>query len=582
MAWRKLKLGNLIDYQNGLWVGKTGKFTRAKVVRVTEMKDNGTYDLSTAKELQVEERKLEKRRIVPNSILLERSGGGENKPVGRVVLFGDDVLNDVYSFSNFTTLLFPKVDVVLPKYIFYFLYFFHLSGKTKLLQKAVTGIRNLEFKKYLEQELPIPFKNGKPDLAEQKRIADKLDKVFAKTEKGADIASKEKAQTALLKKSLLTKVFSDSKLQKVKLGDYFDVAWGNTSITKKSYTQKGYTAYSAAGADGFLYHYEHEGKGIILSAIGARCGKCFLADGKWTAIKNTIVMTSKPDHFIDEKYAWYFLNEEEKWRSKGAGQPFITQTRAIGMEIPVPLKDDKPDLVEQRRIVKKLDTAFALLEKLGNLFARQETSFANLRASVLNEAFALKPQVSPVPVSAQAVVAPKIFDIQQAIALILKRFERGEMVVAKLLYLAQKIYKVPLGIQFSAQNFGPYDRVVKKAVTAGLSPRNKFFTKKGFGNTQVLSLGPNANKILKYANSALARKMNDYLDATMPYFSKSDSNSIERLATICKIIEDEKTTDEKIIKAKLQEWKPNKFQDAEVSRTIAFIKKQKWDTKLIT
>ena len=232
--------------------------------------------------------------------------------------------------------------------------------------------------------------------------------------------------------------------------------------------------------------------------------------------------------------------------------------------------------------MKKLDAVFTLLEQLGNLFTRQEASFANLRTSVLNEAFALKPQVSLAPVPAQAVVVPKIFDIQQAVALILKRFERGEMVVAKLLYLAQKVYQVPLGIQFSAQNFGPYDRVVKKAVTAGLSPRNKFFTKKGFGNTQVLSLGLNANKILKYANSALARKMNGYLDTTMPYFSKSDSNSIERLATICKIIEDEKTTDDKIIKAKLQEWKPNKFQDSEVSRTIAFIKKQKWDTKLIT
>jgi len=246
------------------------------------------------------------------------------------------------------------------------------------------------------------------------------------------------------------------------------------------------------------------------------------------------------------------------------------------------IKIQLPPFAEQKRIVKKLDAAFTLLEQLVNLFARQKTSFANLRASVLNEAFALKPQVSPALVPAQVVVAPKIFDIQQAVALILKRFERGEMVVAKLLYLAQKIYQVPLGIQFSAQNFGPYDRVVKKAVTAGLSPRNKFFTKKGFGNTQVLSLGSNANKILKYANSALARKMNGYLDATMPYFSKSDSNSIERLATICKIIEDEKTTDDKIIKAKLQEWKPNKFQDPEVSRTIAFIKKHKWDAKLIT
>src|SRR3989338_4259470 len=109
MEWKTLKLGELLDYKNGLWAGKKGGFVRAKVIRMTEMKDNGTYNLSTAKELQVEERKLETRKVIPNSILLERSGGGENKPVGRVVIFGDDVLNDVYSFSNFTTLLIPKI-----------------------------------------------------------------------------------------------------------------------------------------------------------------------------------------------------------------------------------------------------------------------------------------------------------------------------------------------------------------------------------------------------------------------------------------------------------------------------------------
>jgi len=229
-----------------------------------------------------------------------------------------------------------------------------------------------------------------PPLSEQKHIADKMAKVFSETERGVSISSKESVQTASLKKSLLIKIFSNPDLQTVKLGDYFDIAWGNTSITKKSYVPSGYTAYSAAGADGLLGHYEHEGKGIILSAIGARCGKCFLANDKWTAIKNTIVMTSRSDHSIDEKYAWYFLNDEEKWRSKGAGQPFITQARAIGMEIPVPLKDNKPDLAAQKHIIEKLDAAFALSEQLGNLFTKQGISFSNLRTSILNSTFSSK------------------------------------------------------------------------------------------------------------------------------------------------------------------------------------------------
>jgi len=140
---------------------------------------------------------------------------------------------------------------------------------------------------------------------------------------------------------------------------------------------------------------------------------------------------------------------------------------------------------------------------------------------------------------------------------------------------------VPTNIQFSAQNFGPYDAAVKKAVTAGLSPRNMFFTRKGSGSNQVLALGTNANKILKYSTSVLARKTNVYLEQMMPLFSKSDSAGIERLATICKIIEDEQTVDEAVVKVKLQEWKPNKFTDEEVSRTLAFIKNEGWEQKLL-
>src|ERR1051325_5213765 len=66
--------------------------------------------------------------------------------------------------------------------------------------------------------------------------------------------------------------------------------WGNTSITKAAYVESGFPAFSATGPDGLLPTAEWEGPAVVLSAIGARCGKCFYADGRWTAIKNTIVI----------------------------------------------------------------------------------------------------------------------------------------------------------------------------------------------------------------------------------------------------------------------------------------------------
>jgi type I restriction enzyme S subunit len=73
-----------------------------------------------------------------------------------------------------------------------------------------------------------------------------------------------------------------------KLQTLADVNWGDTKTTKKSYTEEGYTAFSASGPDGLLPYHDFERVGVVLSAIGANCGVTWLARGKWSCIKNTI------------------------------------------------------------------------------------------------------------------------------------------------------------------------------------------------------------------------------------------------------------------------------------------------------
>jgi type I restriction enzyme S subunit len=129
------------------------------------------------------------------------------------------------------------------------------------------------------------------------------------------------------------------------LGSIADVEWGNTSLTKSSYVEEGYPAFSASGRDGFTKHFEHSGPGIVLSAIGARCGKCFPADEKWTSIKNTITIS---DVAIERDFLFPFLNDENRWPQKGGAQPFITLKVARELQIPV------APVVEQHRIVAKI------------------------------------------------------------------------------------------------------------------------------------------------------------------------------------------------------------------------------------
>lgn len=446
-----------------------------------------------------------------------------------------------------------------------------------------------------------------PPLPEQKRIADKLDKVFTEIELAQRKTFKQVDFSITLRRNFLRSLYNDPSLSRVPLSTFATLQSG-FAFKSADYAEKGYSLMRIANVQsGYI---DDTSRVYVPDEIALAKPQFILQEGDiLVSLTGNVgrVGVIKEKHLpavLNQRVSKFVLNAEDVLpeyffhvlnspafeelciaNGKGAAQKNVSNEEVLAVEVPIPMKGGKPDIAEQKRIVKELDATFALATQLETLFAKQERSFSQLRASSLN--MFLQPQevVSPVSIPVvspiQPVAAPRMFDIQQAVAQILKRFERGEMVVAKVLYLGQTLFGVPTNIQFSAQNFGPYDAAVKKAVTAGLSPRNKFFAKKGFGANQVLTLGTNASKILKYSTSALARKTNAYLDQMLPLFNQSDSAGIERLATLCKIIEDERTVDEATVKAKLQEWKPNKFTDEEVSRTLAFIKKQGWDQTLL-
>jgi len=384
MEWKNIQLADLVEYRNGLWTGKTGNFTRAKVIRATEIKDTGSYDLSTSKELLVEERKLSSRRVIPNSILLERSGGGENKPVGRVVIFGDDVLSDTYSFSNFTTLLLPKEDIVVPKYLFYILYFFHLSGKTKTMQKAVTGIRNLEFQRYLEQEISIPFEKEKPSLAEQKRIADELDKFLILKDLATDDINKVQTLLGSLTKLQFEK--KDDGIKSAKLNDLCHITKGKSPTLKTKPGKYPLVVTSAERKSSTDYQFDDEAVCIpLVSSTGhghAALHRIHYQAGKFALANIIVALTAKDSNEVQMKYLYYYLSyyKDELLVSLMRGVANVTIPLSAISEVSVSL----PSIQEQGRLV----TIFDEVEKLKQELQRRNLLANQLVQSVLNKSFA--------------------------------------------------------------------------------------------------------------------------------------------------------------------------------------------------
>lgn len=165
----------------------------------------------------------------------------------------------------------------------------------------------------------------------------------------------------------------------LQLSDITKLEWGNTSITKKSYVDEGFIAISAAGPDGRLEHFEWSGEGVVLSAIGARCGRCFFVSGKWTAIKNTIVIQGDPAK-VNHKFLYYYLNDARKWKISGSGQPFITLKTARETTVPF------PPLAVQDDIVAEIEKQFSRLDEAVANLKRVKANLNRYNAAVLKAA----------------------------------------------------------------------------------------------------------------------------------------------------------------------------------------------------
>lgn len=145
-------------------------------------------------------------------------------------------------------------------------------------------------------------------------------------------------------KSQFIEMFGGEKYPLVRLGQYTNLNWGDTKTTKASYVLSGYQAYSASGPDGLLDHYDYDCEGIVLSAIGADCGKTWFAKGKWSCIKNTIRFWSISNE-LDNAFLFFATNKKEFWPRRGGAQPFIPQGDARNCTIPLPPMDQQQQFV---------------------------------------------------------------------------------------------------------------------------------------------------------------------------------------------------------------------------------------------
>jgi type I restriction enzyme S subunit len=141
--------------------------TSVNVLRTTNFTNEGFIDYTKVVKRDIEQKKIDTKRLHRGDIIIEKSGGSPTQPVGRVVYFDSE---EIFLCNNFTAILRPKKEQVFPKYLQYILFVGHQFGLTSAFQNKTTGIINLQLPKYLEG-IQIPL----PPLPQQQKIANILD-----------------------------------------------------------------------------------------------------------------------------------------------------------------------------------------------------------------------------------------------------------------------------------------------------------------------------------------------------------------------------------------------------------------------
>ena len=170
-GWAVTSISKMCENINGLWKGKKEPFVNVGVIRNANFTKDFKLDYSKIEYIDVEERAFKKRHLLNGDLIVEKSGGSDNNPVGRAILYeGKDA---IFSFSNFTMVLrIHHKDVLSYKYLYYYIMDKYQKGEMRLMQTQTTGLHNLILDKYLDIPLCLP------PYQEQQRIINKIEETF--------------------------------------------------------------------------------------------------------------------------------------------------------------------------------------------------------------------------------------------------------------------------------------------------------------------------------------------------------------------------------------------------------------------
>jgi type I restriction enzyme S subunit len=279
-------------------------------------------------------------------------------------------ITDIHLCIDLNTMgVIPKLDLVLPLYIYYYFKTFDLLAISN--GTTIPQINNYSFN---------GLKILVPSLPEQKRIIAILDQAFADIDKARATAERNLKNARELFDSYLEKVSHNKNA----LGKYVTIKTGK--LDSNAAIEGGKYPFFTCSRDVFeIDSFSFDCEAILLAgnnAVGNFNVKHY--SGKFDAYQRTYVITIDVENDLDYRFLYYQMLKslkELKNSSVGAGTKFLK----IGM-----IKDLKisvPSIDEQKDLVLKIDKLNDSIEKLANIYEGKLSSLDELKKSILQKAF---------------------------------------------------------------------------------------------------------------------------------------------------------------------------------------------------
>lgn len=401
--WKRSRLKFLFSHSNaGVWgeeeKGDENDIACFRVADFDYQKGYLGFDKLTMRNITAKE--LEGRLLSQGSLLIEKSGGGDATPVGRVVRFNYE---DKATCSNFVH--FVTVDESHNSdFLYYYFYAMYANKENLLYFNQTTGIQNLKVGEYLGQSIFIPT------YEEQQAIVSYLDEKCGKINGAIDVQKKKIDLLNELKQTIITnavtkglnpdvpmkdsgvewigqvpehwEVMKLKRCSTIKTGctpptsetkyyDSEDINWYtpvDIGANKLSEAEKKISSISKT--DGVCRIFPE--RSIYFVGIGATIGKVSYCDEE--ASSNQQINAIIPNKRANYKFLTYVLKSQKDeiyLTANTVTLPIINQDRTGSLLCPI------PSIEEQTEIVQFIETETERIDA--------QISKANRRIELLNE-----------------------------------------------------------------------------------------------------------------------------------------------------------------------------------------------------